>query len=98
MAAPAEHTVGTLGSEECVPAGSESEGCDANGGNQGCSPDAHHIAEAATQAAAPEAVMWAVASVTGTRAAARGAATRVEAAWRSRILSKVYESWRPLGP
>ena len=34
--------------------------------------------EAATQAAAPEApeaAMWAVASVTGTRAAARGAAT-----------------------
>ena len=42
--------------------------------------------EAATQAAAPEAAMWAVASVTGTREAARGVATRVEAARRSRIL------------
>ena len=31
--------------------------------------------------------MWAVASVTGTRAAAWGAATRVEAARRSRTLS-----------
>ena len=42
--------------------------------------------EAAMQAVAPEAVIWAVASVTGTRAAARGAATRVEAARRSRTL------------
>ena len=42
--------------------------------------------EAAMQAAVPEAAMWAVASVTGTRAAARGAATRVEAARRSRTL------------
>ena len=41
---------------------------------------------AAMQAAAPEAAMWAVMSVTGTRAAARGAATRVEVARRSRTL------------
>ena len=37
-------------------------------------------------AGAPKAVMWAVALVTGTRAAARGAAARVEAARRSRTL------------
>ena len=43
--------------------------------------------EAATQAVAPEAAMWAVASVTGTRAAARGAVTRMEAARWSRTLS-----------
>ena len=39
---------------------------------------------AATQMAATKAAMWAVASVTGTRAAARGAATHVEAVRRSR--------------
>ena len=42
------------------------------------------VPDAATQAAALEAAMWAVASVTGTRDAALGAMTRVEAARRSR--------------
>ena len=42
--------------------------------------------EAAMQAAAPEAAMWAVASATGTRSAAQGAAMHVEAARRSRTL------------
>ena len=41
---------------------------------------------AAMQAAASEAAMWAVMSVTGTQAAARRAATRVEVARRSRTL------------
>ena len=44
------------------------------------------VPEAATQAEAPEAAIWAVVSVTGTRAAARGAAMRVEAARRLRTL------------
>ena len=42
--------------------------------------------EAAAQVAAPEAVMWVVVSVTGTRVEVRGAAMHVEAARRSRIL------------
>ena len=44
------------------------------------------VPEAATQAEAPEAAIWAVVSLTGTRAVARGAAMRVEAARRLRTL------------
>ena len=44
-------------------------------------------AEAATQVAALEATMWAVASVTGTRAAARGAATQRAFDWGTRAVA-----------
>ena len=83
VAAPTEHMVG---SEECVAAfpparRAAMQMAAIKAAAQTGAP------EAATQEAAPEAAMWVVASVTGTRAAARGAATRVEAARRSRILS-----------
>ena len=80
VAAPAECTVG---SEECVPAGSE--GCDANAATKAAAQKG--ALDAAMQAAVLEAAMWAVASVTGTQTAARGAVPRVEAVRRSRTLS-----------
>ena len=64
------------------------------GARRACLPARRAVTQMASKAAAqtgapeaaPEAAMWAVASVTGMRAAARGAATHVEAARRSRTL------------
>ena len=81
VAAPGKRTVG---SRECMPA------CEAVAQMAATELAAQTwTPEAATRAAAPVAAMWAVASATGTRAAARGVATCVEAARWLRTLGVV---------